>query len=270
MTASAFRHHDHVPPGITSPLYRRLITEWVALNQAPASVTTLAAWARTEPVLTGYTRPGDVIDAIDTAPPPGQDALLLALVRLAQAGHQLAGRVVLQAMLPKLGKMSCRTPGTTSDDAWAEDRHHITVATCWDVITTYNTDRRTTTVAGNLAMDTLNALTRPARRPRPVETPTDPATLAAVDIPTGEPAEPGELTVDADLAELLGWALGHGHVTPDEATVLRLVYTPDDDGAAGSRSETAARQLGLSAAAVRQRCARTRRKLQRAVQESAF
>ena len=93
--------------------------------------------------------------------------MLLALIRLTQAGHQLAGRVVLQLMLPKLGRMTNRTSGTTSENAWSEDRRHIAVAEFWDVVATYPVGRRTRRVAANLALETLHRLTAATRGPRP-------------------------------------------------------------------------------------------------------
>lgn len=111
---SAFRHHDHVPPQIASPYYARLVQEWIDLNAQPGTANTVHSWARAEPVLAGCARPGDVVDAIDAAPADGKDAILLALIRLTQGGEQLAGRIVLQAMLPKLGRLTNRTGPTSS------------------------------------------------------------------------------------------------------------------------------------------------------------
>jgi len=76
----------------------------------------------------------------------------------------------------------------------------------------------------------------------------------------GEPTLPGDLTPDADLAELLNWALAEAVLTPEDAELLRLVYTPDPTSN-GARSDAAARHLGLTPATVRQRCARARSRL---------
>lgn len=257
-----FRAHETIPTGIDSALFRRLIGEWVTLHELPSTATTLRGWGRLEPVLAGHERPGGLVDAIDAAPPAHEDALLLALLRLTQDGHQLAGRIIVHAMLPKIAHMATRTATTGTSEAWAEDRRHRAVAELWAVIATYPLQRRPHKVAGNLALNTLHRLT--ARRPSAgTEIPTDPLNLPTVAIADADRA-PGGLNADADLAQLLIWATRHGIITGEDARLLTLVYSPDDT-VAGPRSDAAARRLGLTPAAVRQRCARTRRRLADAV-----
>jgi len=260
VTPHPFRAHEDIPSGVASPLFRRLIAEWVDLHTLPSTATTLRSLAQAEPVLSGCEHPADVLAAIDAADPAHADALLLALVRLAQDGHALAGRIALQAILPKLSAIAVRTRPTGTENTMVEDRRHAAVAEAWTVITTYPAAARPHGVAGNLTLDTLNRVTiRTRDRCRSVdrEIPSDPATL-----PDGAYDQPlvGDLTPDADLAELLGWALHRGVLTPQDAQLLRLVYTPDPDGG-GARSDAAARRLGLTPATVRQRCARARRRL---------
>ena len=263
-TPQLFRTHETMPTGITSALFRRLIAEWVNLHGLPSTTTTLRGWGRLEPVLAGHERPGGLVDAIDAACPADEDALLLALLRLTQDGHQLAGRIVVHAMLPKIAHMATRTAHTTTRDTWAEDRRHSAVAELWTVIATYRVDRRPSKVAGNLALDTLHRLTAPGPATG-TEIPTDPLELpTAPSAAVGDDVPPGELSQDVDLAQLLTWATRNGLITLEDARLLTLVYTPDDD-APGARSDAAARRLGLTPAAVRQRCARTRRRLTDAV-----
>lgn len=259
---STFRYHDQRPPQVTSPLYSRLIDEWIGLNQLRSSQLAVRRWGRVEPALFGYARPADVVDAIDAAATSGQDRTLLALIRLTQAGHQLAGRVLLQAMLPKLGRIASRTGGTSSDSAWVEDRRHIVVAEFWDVLTHYPTGRRTAKVAANLALDTLHRVTNPAGREP--DRPVDPIQLQ-------EPAEPsdgtemplpGHLTIDAGLDEVIGWALGRHVISRDDARLLLQVYRPNP-GPLGTTE--AAHELGCTTVAIRQRCSRARRALVDAV-----
>lgn len=258
-----FRAHETMPAGIDSALFRGLIGEWVSLHQLPSTATTLRGWGRLEPVLAGHERPGGLVDAIDAAPPAQEDALLLALLRLTQDGHQLAGRIIVHAMLPKIAHMATRTATTGTSEAWAEDRRHRAVAELWAVIATYPLQRRPHKVAGNLALNTLHRLT--ARRPSAGrEIPTDPMRLPTVGIADADRAGGAGLSADADLAQLLTWATRHGIITDQDARLLTLVYTPDDADP-GPRSDAAARRLGLTPAAVRQRCARTRRRLADAV-----
>ena len=171
-----FRQHDQVPTDVPSSIYRQLCREWVQLNALTSSETTVRRWGRLEPALAGHIRPSDIVDAIDAATPTRQNEMLAALTRLLQAGHQLAGRVVLQAMLPKLVRITLRTSATSSDNAWTEDRHHITLAEFWDVLATYPLHRRPDKIASNLALDTLHRVSG-VRRPEP-DIPLDPTELS--------------------------------------------------------------------------------------------
>ena len=83
---SAFRHHTQPPARVASPLYRQLINEWVQLNQLKSSQLALRQWGRLEPALTGHHSPADLVDTIDQATSVAEDAMLVALIRLAQNG----------------------------------------------------------------------------------------------------------------------------------------------------------------------------------------
>lgn len=265
MTTATFRHHHDAPAYVSSPLYRQLLQEWVDLNSQPTVPTTLRRWARTEPVLGGFTTLGDLVDAIDAAGHERTDALLLALVRLAHGGHQLAGRTVLQAMLPKLACIARRTAPTSSDDVWAEDRRHIVVAEFWDVLATYPLQRRPARVAANLALDTLQRVNRSGASR--AEIPVDPATMT--DSPEGDHSEPAceGLSSDDDLLQVINWARANGTLTTEEAELLRCIYTAPSGRNGSYGFEQAALQLGISPAAVRQRCSRAVRRLTAAVRD---
>ena len=126
---SAFRAHHARPAQVASPLFSQLIDEWIGLNQTRSTISELDRWAVLEPVLAGYSWPADIVDAIDAAENTVKDTMLLALLRLAQTGHQLAGRILLQQMLPSIGKLTKTSPSQpNSDNRWAEDRRHIAVA----------------------------------------------------------------------------------------------------------------------------------------------
>jgi hypothetical protein len=262
VSISAFRHHDYMPARVASPLYRQLIQEWIHINTLQPVTVTVARWGRIEPALAGHARPADLVDAVDRAAPDVQDAMLLALIRLTQTGHQLAGRVVLQLMLPKLGRMTNRTSATTSDNAWSEDRRHIAVAEFWASVATYPVGRRARKVAANLALETLHRMTTATRRPRP-DLPVDQDDLHQVLPTTPSAAHDGpadELTTDSDLVHVISWAVSVGVITDADGRLLELVYSSDRGG-----GDAAADQYGLTAAAVRQRCSRARRRLATAV-----
>lgn len=273
--ARMFRQHDVAPADVVSPLYRQLTQEWADLHSAPSTSTAVRRWGRTEKALAGFTLPGDIVDAIDAAGTDRTNELLLALIRLFQRGHQLAGRVVLQALLPKLAKTATHAGGmcTSSSDTWAEDRRHITIAEFWDVMAEYPADRRTNSVASNLTLDTLHRVTG-ARKP-PVDLPVDPhdfrtdetgngaqrAWLAGLSTTDRYPVE--EITPDSDLLEVIAWGMRGGTISQGEAQLLVASYLPEHTSGFGFAD--VADQLGLSQAAVRQRCSRASRKLTEAV-----
>lgn len=259
MPSSAFRHHDSLPARISSPLYRQLIQEWISLNATNTSSATIRRWGRLEADLAGYDRPYAIVDAVDSASPVTQDRMLLSLIRLTQSGHQLAGRIALQLMLPKLGKMALRIAGTDSDNAWSEDRRHIVVAEFWDVLATYPVDRRPSKVAANLALDTLYRATAGSRT-QASDIPVDPTgtVLRILDEQAREDVESHVirdacLSSETDLPGLLNWAVANGTITQADSELMITVYlrTPS--------------RAGRFPDAVRQRCSRARRQLTAAV-----
>ena len=268
-----FRQHDTAPDGVVSGLYRQLTQEWADLHAMSSTQSTVRRWGRREAALGGLSRPGDIVDAIDAGSNDRKNEILLALLRLFQDGQQLAGRTVLQALLPKLVKTSAHAIGCTSSiDTWAEDRRHITLAEFWDVMSSYPVERRTTSVACNLALDTLHRISG-VRRPTEA-VPVDPQDLrdsgSLADHHqtwTSQPASTGphphELTTDADLLQVIVWGLEQAVITRDEAQLLATSYLPDT--AHGFGFAAAAHQRGLTQAAVRQRCSRAARKLTEAV-----
>ena len=263
MTAGPFRQHDQVLVHVPSPIYRQLVREWVALNSHTSSDTTVRRWGRLEPALAGHSRPCDIVDAIDEAGPTQTDQLLAALIRLLQAGQQLAGRVVLQAMLPKLVRITLRTSATSTDNAWIEDRHHITLAEFWDVLATYPLRRRPDKIASNLALDTLHRVSG-VRRSQP-DIPLNPTELSD-SIPNlfrtiDDPAQAIELFPVAALHQVITWGITRQVITPSDGAVLTAAYLPrhGKDRVRGRRSNLGHHPSG-GAATVQPRPAPTRRR----------
>ena len=108
---------------------------------------TVIRWAERHPVLTPCQSLNDVLAVARL----NTDPVLAALLTEVSAGDQLAGRVVLQAMLGRMVRMAQRDPRSSVDDylAWL-----------WCVINGYPLDRRPVRIAANLSMDTLNAVWR--------------------------------------------------------------------------------------------------------------
>lgn len=265
-----FRIHDRAPEDIVSTVFSQLITEWVHLCSTPSSPAQIRRWARHELVLEPYSTPEAILAAIDAGSPADKDALLLALIRLSHAGQRLAGRVVLQAMLPKLAKIShYGETGISSTSTWAEERRHVTLAEFWEVLASYPVQRRPQRVAANLALDTLNRITQGAAASRPRDVlvdPQDPLDNANTTTrsPFDQPTTATKDIQDYDLDELIRWALQGDVLTRDEGEILTIAYIRPKGEGYGFHE--AGIRFGLTETAVRKRCQRATQKLTHAVQ----
>ena len=249
---------DRAPHPLTldTALFNRLNEEWLALCQLPSTSGTVRRWARQEPALTAARgQLGGILDAIDGADAAQQDRLLLALIRLTHGGQQLAGRVALQAMLPKLHQLA-RTSTWASDFAVEsppfETARGVLASTFWEVLLAYPAARRRSRVAANLALDTLHMAAAPWRTPDPP--------LRDLDDPDRRCVDPSEfigvLPSDATVPEVLAWGLDVDAITRQEAQLLSRTYV----------DRPAGRRTAPLPAADRQRCSRAVRHLAQAVQ----
>ncbi len=85
------------------------------------------------------------------------DQVLSTLITACQSGHHQAGRVVVQALLPKLILLSCTSPYPGLDDM---------LASLWLRLARYSLSRRPRSIAANLVLDARKdalAETRPIR-----------------------------------------------------------------------------------------------------------
>ena len=182
----------------TTGLVGRLNAEWSVLLDAPASRAAVDAWRRREPTLAGLADLAAVEAAVRTGAAPKTagwagarpedaaqeradptraraDELLLALLRQATRpgapGAELAGRTVLQLMLPKAVAIARSQRGRVPDP---DERISAVIACLYETIRRYPVDRRQRSVAGNLGLDTLHLFQR-RTPPAPTELPTDPA-----------------------------------------------------------------------------------------------
>lgn len=149
------------------------------------------------------------------------------LVALAQTGDQLAGRVLVQALVPILIAISRRHPSRSLDEF---------VSTTWLRIADYPIATRQRAVLTNIALDVLKILTRAGRSQE----------LPTAEIPEQRHDESGdELTATAVIETSRRLQL----VTDQTADVLVSIYA---DGMTGRQ---AAAHHGLTETAVRRRCA---------------
>jgi len=203
------------------PTLRRLNLEWEDLAARPVP----SSWAG-EPALAGVGSLGEVLGSVAHRP----DQVLAALLR---AGDAIAHRLVLQAMLGWAVRAAVRDGCHDLDDYLGE---------LWLGIANYPLDRRPASIAANLVLDTRKRV-----RARVRSVPVDPSRLAGLaDARGGNQARAALLLARARRTQLI-----------DELSdrALRLVYTE------GLPSADAAAVLGLSPAAMRQRCHRAVRRL---------
>ena len=159
------------------------------------------------------------------------DPRLLDLVRACQAGHHLAGRVIIQALLPKLILLARAYPFPTLD--------HL-LAALWLRILAYPLGRRPRAVAANLVLDTRKDVVKENR---------------TAPIPASPESDPAEPTQGPSATTVIATARAHNLASRQSLSIVEKVYV---DGLPGYQ---VARRFAISEAAVRQRCSATIRRL---------
>lgn len=189
--------------------------------QELAGTAVPSSW-RAEPALAGASDLAGILASVRGDP----DAVLGALLRLGGTAH----RVVLQAMLGCMVLAAGRDRRHDLDDYLAE---------LWLGIAAYPLARRPTRIAANLALDVRKRVRRASVPP------VDVARLVLV-----TPAQAG-----AGAALLLARARRIAVIDAEAERALRLVYGE------GLDTRRAASVLGVTPAALRQRCHRALRRL---------
>ena len=257
--AQLFRSHAEAPVGVRSALLRHLVEEWVDLNRSRTAARAIAGWAAAEPVLAGLRTPAMIVDHVDAAEGAATDALLQALLRLCQGGHQLAGRVLLQCLLPGLSAMH-RRGGRPGQDP--EERTQEMISDFWQVITGYAVDAHPQNVAARLVDRSLRlsarAATTAARRAETLVADTTALTGDTAATLSGRAPDSGPA---ATLDHVLVWAIERDCVSAADAALIAEVYGEGDGGG----YPAAAERRGISQAAARQRCSRAIRRITEAL-----
>jgi DNA-directed RNA polymerase specialized sigma24 family protein len=184
----------------------RLEHEWIALSRPLA--LRLLEWGRRERALARFRSPEELVRFLRK---PGcwaaKDAVLGALLARARV-EPLAGRVVLEAILPGLKRTAERVILDAHD---REELWQLLLACVWEQIRTYPLERRPGRIAANLLLDTrrraLDEFTR-ERLPRS-ELPAEPLAV---------PATAAEL--ESDVQVLLDRAVAAGAITYEEAELI--------------------------------------------------
>lgn len=268
------------PDGLTkaehwssSSLPSRLNREWALLCDGPTGGRAVRAWAAPSRDRAGLSKLVDVDDLRATVQllqsaevtVSDRDEILVGLLERSQDGDRLAGRVVLQVMLPAAVRIA---QGITSrpdvlgdkDEAFA-----LVLAALWQVVATYPVASRPTKVPANLYLDTLalvrrghTSSTHRAARVFPEQSYADIRTAAEpgqLDVGPDDPAGPA----DAQLCTVLAWAVRSSVLRLDEARLLARVYGLD--GGPADAGPAVAVEYGVSWPALRQRCHRIARRV---------
>lgn len=203
----------------------------------------------------GEATPDELLQRIKNSENAEQDELLHALIAMAQAGSNHAGRVVWQSLLPVAVRMSRRVH--TLGEFGESDKISFAVGEAWQVIMTYPL-HRVAHVAGNLSMELLRRLTIMSPNRRHVEEQTITASDAQLEQIIGE-GEFQPVSAEARLIHLFTWALGAGVIDRAGVALLSRVALGEE-----STAEIAV-DLGISTKCLQKRIERVRTRLSDAV-----
>jgi DNA-binding CsgD family transcriptional regulator len=211
----------------TSRFSHRLDAEWRHLRTARRTLDRTRSWGEDHPdhplstLVAMSTDLDDIVHATQRGAMPAGvgDAILLRLVELART-DELAGRVVVQRLLPGLISRSLRYRGFHD----TIDPVELAVPAAWLAIRSYDTDRRRHHVAASLLSDAVfQAFRRPIRRRSSTEMPQPDrvfVALASDDGPTSAFEELAAVVRDARCAGL----------PPHDIELLRHLARSDSPG----------------------------------------
>jgi DNA-directed RNA polymerase specialized sigma24 family protein len=203
-----------------------------------------AEWRQANPALERWRSPAALLRFLyESGTPAEKDAALYALLGYART-DPLAGRLVLQALLPGVKRLVARL---LTDVREREELWSIVLACMWEGIRAYPLERKRK-VAANLLLDCLRATLDTISQERKA------AAHALVGLPRLEPA--AEPECDGDVERLVWEAVPAGAISDVEAL---LILRTRIDGA--TISEMAAR-WGFSWEALKRRRQRAERRLQ--------
>ena len=214
-------------PPSTLRFSHRLDAEWRHLRTARRSVDRARSWGDGHPdhplstIVATSTDLDDIVRATQRGARPAgvDDVILLRLVDLARA-DELAGRIVVQRLLPGLISRSLRYRGFRD----SIDPVELAVPAVWLAIRAYDTDRRRHHVAASLLSDAVfQAFRRPIRRRSSTELALPDRVfvgLASDDGPTNAVEELAAVVRDARFAGL----------PPHDIELLRHLARSDSPG----------------------------------------
>jgi DNA-directed RNA polymerase specialized sigma24 family protein len=217
--------------------------EWRELDRRHPGIVT--RWAGRHDVLAAHCSFDDVLSVARLF----SDPVLAALLTEVALGDQLAGRVVLQALIGRMVRMAQRDPRASIDDY---------LARLWSAIGSYPLERRPARIAANLSMDTLKAVSREHRWMGRGDVTLWPSSESLEELlpPAGlGGSRYAPQPVDIEAREVLEAGALLGLIDDSAVALLRTVYVD------GMTSIEAARRFNTSAGMVRARCSKVVREL---------
>lgn len=233
------------PPKSAFGIINALNAEWEHLVTETAPLG--PQWTGLHPALSGCVCLDDLLDAVRAAP----DAILWLLLDATAHGDELAGRVVMQAMLGKLVRMA------SVDRAAGADEY---VAAMWCRIRTYPLQTRPRKIAANLALDVLKTVNQEKHWGRRAPEVALVSSAELMDLLHTQSVTRAQLDHGADVALLSATTVIHvadqlGLIDQETRDVLLSVY------AEGLSSRAAAVRHRTNAAMIRFRCSKAVRRL---------
>jgi DNA-directed RNA polymerase specialized sigma24 family protein len=207
---------------------------------------TVRRWADRHDVLAAYHSFDDILSVAGLY----HDPILAALLTEVSSGDQLAGRVVLQALIGRMVRMAQRDTRASIDDY---------IARLWCAIGSYPLERRPVRIAANLSMDTLKAVSREHRWMGQGDVTLWPSResleelLPAAGLDGSRCHSPQP--VDLEVHRVLETGAVLGLIDDSAAALLHSVYVD------GMTSTEAGRRFHTSAGMVRVRCSKVVREL---------
>ena len=218
--------------------------EWQELDRRHPGV--VSRWAGRHDVLAASCSFDDVLSSARVH----SDPVLAALLAEVSLGDQLAGRVVLQALVGRMVRMAQRDRRASIDDY---------LARLWCAIGSYPLERRPERIAANLSLDTLKAVSREHRWMGRGDVTLSPSSEsleqllppARLDGSLYDSPQP----VDIEARRVLEAGSLLGLLDDSTVALLRSVYVD------GMTCTEAARRFHTSAGVVRVRCSKVVREL---------
>ena len=230
-------------------LDRQITDEWAS---AYADQPLPHEWTVIDPTLAALPTLGHLLDAMG---PRGaladSDRVYLALITRAQAGEEMAGRVLLQRLQPR-----CRQLFGTAAKRGLDDVAASAYAAAWSAVMTYPLTR-TTKVRINLSMRVLNAIPDAHEEPTPI----------AADDLGPRIADDAPVSSTCEAARLLLWALDHDVISQDEGALLYRATLDASTSINAALTEIAAEE-GVTSRAMHGRYSRVVEKITAAVLET--